>query len=221
MKIFIIEDDSVLREELSKLLSSYGYECTWSDDFENIITAALGAAPDLILLDINLPYYDGYHICRNIRKTSTVPVIIVTSRNTDVDELMAMNLGADDFITKPYNKQILLARISAVLKRSSNSASVSREMECGGVALSLSKGCITKDGKTEDLTKNEIKILSVLMKNAGSIVPREELMDELWQSDEFIDDNTLTVNVNRLRHKLSSIGAENFIATRRGQGYII
>lgn len=220
MKIYIIEDDTVLREELAKMLEVYGYSCNYTDDFENVITLTQSEKPDLILLDINLPYYDGYHICREIRKQSEVPIIVVTSRSTDMDELMGINLGADDFVTKPYNRQILLARIEAVLKRTKQKVHM-EAIEYRGLVLSLAKSIVTFETKTEELTKNELQILSLLIKNAGRIVSREELMNELWQSDEFVDDNTLTVNVNRLRHKLNFVGANDFITTKRGQGYMI
>ena len=220
MKIYIIEDDIVLRKELVKLLSLYNYECSYDDDYENIISLALKSNADLILLDLYLPFFDGYHICREIRKVSDIPIIVVTSRSTDMDELMSMNLGADDFITKPYNTQILLARIANLLKRSSgkNNAELS---EYKGVKLDIGKSMIYYQNKEIELTKNEMKIFSVMIKNIGRIVSRDELMNELWQSDEFVDDNTLTVNVNRLRKKLNEIGATDFIKTKRGQGYII
>ena len=220
MKIYIIEDDKVLRTELMKLLNSYGYECAYSDDWQNIIQLALQESPDLILLDITLPIFDGFHICREIRKQSEVPIIVVTSRSTDMDELMSMNLGADDFVTKPYNTQILIARIAALLKRSV-AATALQSTEYKGVTFQQAKGIITFEGNSAELTKNEMKILSVLLKNTGKIVSRDELMNELWQSDEFVDDNTLTVNVNRLRKKLEDIGSKNFITTKRGMGYLI
>lgn len=220
MKIFIIEDDETLRLELVKFLSSYGYTCTFSDDFENIITHTLNDNADLILLDINLPYQDGYHICREIRKVSTVPIIVVTSRQTDMDEIMSMNLGADDFVTKPYNTQILLARISALLNRSQMN-NVGEKIQKNGLCVLPTRSTILFDNKETDLTKNELRILTLLIRNAGRIVSRGELMDELWQSDVFIDDNTLTVNVNRLRSKLDEIGAHDYITTKRGQGYIV
>lgn len=220
MNIFIIEDDRVLRTELMKLLCSYGYQCDYSEDWQSIVQIALQASPDLILLDINLPLFDGFHICREIRKQSEVPIIVVTSRSTDMDELMSMNLGADDFVTKPYNTQILVARIAALLKRSTH-VSVSEEIEYKGVSFQPSKGVISYGVRSAELTKNEMKIMTVLLKNAGKIVSRDELMDELWQSDEFVDDNTLTVNVNRLRKKLENIGAADFIATKRGMGYLV
>ena len=220
MKLFIIEDDVVLRTELISLLESYNYSCETSDDFKNIISEATDSNADLILLDINLPYYDGYHVCREIRKRSDVPIMVVTSLNNDMDELMSMNLGADDFITKPYNVQILLARIGAILKRT-NQKNYSSEAEYKGLTLSMAKSTVYYENKEAELTKNELRILSVLMQNANSIISRDELMDELWQSDEFVDDNTLTVNVNRLRKKLEEIGAADFIKTKRGQGYMI
>lgn len=220
MNIFIIEDDKVLRTELMKLLCAYGYHCDYSEDWQSIVQIALQASPDLILLDINLPLFDGFHICREIRKQSEVPIIVVTSRSTDMDELMSMNLGADDFITKPYHTQILLARIAALLKRSVHMAH-SDATEYKGVSFQPSKGMISCGSHSAELTKNEMKIMSVLLKNAGKIVSRDELMDELWQSDEFVDDNTLTVNVNRLRKKLENIGAADFIATKRGMGYLV
>lgn len=219
MKIYLIEDDIVLREELSIFLKNYGYICESDNDFTNIIDLALQSKADLILLDINLPHQDGYTICREIRKRSDVPIIIVTSRNTDMDELMSMNLGADDFVTKPYNTQILIARIEAILRRKSSVENI--KLEYNGIYFFPEKS-IVKYGENEiELTKNEKNILSILFRKQGYVVSRNELMEELWQSDEFVDDNTLTVNINRLRKKLSQLGVENIISTRRGQGYIL
>lgn len=220
MKIYIIEDDKKLRAELVKLLSAYKYDCSFDDDYENIISLALEKQPDLILLDVNLPVFDGYYICREIRKQSDVPIIIVTSRSTDMDELMSMNLGADDFITKPYHSQILLAHISAVLKRC-NSQSFAEKVEYRGLTLYPSQSKISYQENETDLTKNEMKILTILINNAGRIVSRNDLMNALWQSDEFVDDNTLTVNVNRLRKRIKEIGAPELITTKRGLGYIL
>lgn len=219
-RIFIIEDDQLLRVELAKMLETYGYTCEVSDEFERIIEVALSARADLILLDINLPYYDGHHICREIRKQSDVPIIVVTSSSSDMDELMSMNLGADDFVTKPYNKQILLARIGAVLKRTQAKGEI-EQIEHKGVTLYPAKSIVAYEGVQAELTKNELRILSILMHHRGEIVSRDEIMEELWQSEEFVDDNTLTVNVNRLRKKLDEIGAVSFIQTKRGQGYMI
>ena len=218
--IFIIEDDKTIREELAIFLSRYGYNCTSSTDFENIVEHALASKSNLILLDINLPYYDGYYICREIRKRSNVPIIVVTSRQSEMDELMSMNLGADDFITKPYNTQILLARISSVLRRMYQNIDMDF-LEFKGLKFNISQSLIEFNGEKIDLTKNESKILYSLIKNKEKIVSRNKLMDELWQSDEFVDDNTLTVNINRLRKKMESIGAVDILQTKRGQGYIL
>ncbi len=218
--LFLVEDDPVIRGELSKLLTKYGYECRTSEDYARMPEAILQQEPQLVLLDINLPVYDGFYICRELRKRSQVPVIIVTSRESDADELIGMNLGADDFITKPYNTQILLARISAVLKRAYPSAPP-QILHSGKVSLDLSRGTAECGGQTAELTKNEMKILHLLMANPGRILPREELMDALWQTEEFVDDNTLTVNINRLRKKLEGIGVTDFLITKRGQGYLI
>lgn len=220
MKIYIIEDDTKLRTELVKLLSSYQYNCSFDDDSQNIISHALQAKPDLILLDVNLPVFDGYYVCRELRKLSDIPIIIVTSRSTDMDELMSMNLGADDFITKPYHSQILLARISAVLKRC-NGQGISEKAEYKGITIYPLQSKISYGGSEAELTKNEMKILTLLINNAGKIVSRNDLMNALWQSDVFVDDNTLTVNVNRLRKRIEEIGAPELITTKRGQGYMI
>lgn len=220
--IAIIEDTEIIREELSKLLLKYGYKTTLLTDFENVIEDVLKSNADLVLLDINLPYYDGYHICREIRKKSSVPLIIVTSRDSDMDELMSMNLGADDFITKPYNTQILLARIEAILRRSKEVKDDSNILTYKNLKLDLSKGIvILEDGNTLELTKNEIKILSYLMERKGEIVSREDLMEYLWNSDYYVDDNTLSVNVTRIRKKLQEVGVTDVIETRRGLGYIM
>ena len=217
-KILIIEDDAVIRTELKILLEKYGYTVIITEDFGNMEKLVAESNPHLVLLDINLPVYDGYHICKEIRKTSKVPVIVVTSRDSDMDELMSMNLGADDFITKPYNTQILLARISAILSRvySTESANV---LTFAGLLLDMGKSTITYKDRSIELTKNELRILTMLMKNKGAITSRDDIMNELWQSDEFVDENTLTVNINRLRKKLHEIGAINILKTKRGQGY--
>lgn len=217
----IIEDEVIIREELKSFLSKYNYEVIAPSDFENVIEFILNENPDLILLDINLPIFDGYYICREIRKTSDIPIIIVTSRDSDMDELMSMNLGADDFVTKPYNTQILLARIVALLKRSGGSSNTSKYLIYNNFKINLSNATISLEDKEIELTKNEIKILSCLIENKGSIVSREMLMEYLWKSDYFVDDSTLTVNITRLRRKLEGIGIKDAIETRRGFGYIM
>lgn len=219
-KILIIEDDKKIREELSTFLSKNGYHCEVLCDFERIIEEILAVNPDLVLLDINLPFLDGYYICRELSRQSVIPIIVVTSRDTELDELMAMNFGADDFITKPYNTQILLAHISSVLKRAARE-SVTDRMDCGGFAINLSRSSIEySDGECE-LTKNELKILTLLYEKRGVIVNRDELMTQLWNSNMFVDDNTLTVNINRLRNKLEEAGLGQVIETKRGRGYMV
>ena len=219
-KIFIVEDEKTIREELSIFLSRYGYEIEAPENFENIIEDIKKSNSDLILLDINLPIFDGYYICREVRKFSEIPIIVVTSRDSDIDELMSMNLGADDFITKPYNTQILLARIASIIRRTYQNLD-SEVFEFKGLKYNMSTSEMTFDNKKCELTKNESKILFTLMKNKERIVSRNDLMKALWQDDEFVDDNTLTVNINRLRKKLEEIGAVDYIQTRRGQGYIL
>ena len=219
-KIFIIEDEEKIRLELSTFLNRYGYETSYSTDFENIVDISLKEEPDIILLDINLPYYDGYYICREIRRKSNVPIIVVTSRNSEVDELMSMNLGADDFITKPYNTQILLARIASIIRRTYQNLD-SEVFEFKGLKYNMSTSEMTFDNKKCELTKNESKILFTLMKNKERIVSRNDLMKALWQDDEFVDDNTMSANINRLSKKLEEIGAVDYIQTKRGQGYIL
>lgn len=218
--LFLIEDDIALRQQLVTFLQGYGYTCSFSENFNNIVEVVLQHNPQLILLDINLPYQDGYHICKELRKKTDIPIIVVTSRATDMDELMSINLGADDFVTKPYNTQILLARISSLLRRSQQNYS-QRKLEYQGLLFFPEQSKVEFAGKQADLTKNEQHILSFLFQHKGKVVSRESLMQELWQSDEFVDDNTLTVNINRLRRKLQALGAENMIVTKRGQGYIL
>lgn len=220
-KIIIIEDEEVIREELESFLSKYGYSVIAPTDFANIIDIIEMEKGDLILLDINLPIFDGYYICREIRKKSEVPIIIVTSRDSDVDELMSMNLGADDFITKPYNTQILLAHIASILKRTYGNTSANNVLIYGDLELNLSNASILYKGKDLELTKNEVKILSYLISKKGNIVSRDSLMAHLWKIDYFVDDSTLSVNVTRLRKKLEEIGMQNPIETRRGLGYIM
>ncbi|MGG7162789.1 response regulator transcription factor [Clostridium ihumii] len=220
-KITIIEDDEVIREELKSFLENYGYMVKAPVDFKNILNFLENEDSDLILLDINLPVYDGYYICREIRKKSDVPIIIVTSRDSDMDELMSMNLGADDFVTKPYNTQILLARISVLLKRTHGNNNMKAILTYKDFEINLANATIKHMGKEMELTKNEVKIMSCLIENKGSIVSRERLMEYLWNSDYFVDDSTLSVNVARLRKKLENIGIKNAIETRRGLGYIM
>lgn len=219
-KIYIVEDDNKIRNELSVLLNKYGYATKFSDDYENIVEDVLNSDTHLVLIDVNLPLFDGYHICRQLRKASDIPIIIVTSRNSETDELMSMNLGADDYVTKPYNTQILLSRIASILKRTYNKEN-SNVITYKDIKLNMSNGNIAFKNNSIELTKNEMKILYIFMTKPNTIITRDEIMSELWQSEEFVDDNTLTVNINRLRKKLSDIGVDNFLITKRGQGYMV
>lgn len=220
-KILIIEDSEVIREELKLLLTRYGYDIIAPENFENMVEYVNEQKPHLVLLDINLPVFDGFYICREIRKTSKTPIIIVTSRDSEVDELMSINLGADDFVTKPYNTQILLARINSVLKRAYGDMENSNTLTYKDLQLNLSEGTVKAYDKVLELSKNELKILSYLIKNKGNIISRDKLMNYMWNSDVFVDDNTLSVNVNRLRKKLEEIDLKEYIETRRGLGYIM
>lgn len=218
MKIFVVEDEAEICKELSVLLQKYGYAYESSTDFAHITDHILKAEADLVLLDINLPYQDGYTICREIRKQSDIPIIVLTSRNTDFDELMSLNIGADDFISKPYNAQVLIARIQKILKRTYE-AQVNSVLIHKGLTINLLKAAASYGDKEVELTKNELGILRLLVVNKGNVIPRDAIIDELWQSDEFIDENTLNVNIVRLRKKLSEIGAPDYLETKRGLGY--
>jgi DNA-binding response OmpR family regulator len=218
--VMIVEDDSAIRKELQALLERYGYEVKAAADFSRIVETALEERPHLILLDINLPYFDGFQICRKLREKSKIPVIMVTSRDSEMDELMSLNLGADHFVAKPYNPQILLAKISALLSRAYENEG-SRMLRMGALQLDLGKSEASMGAETAELTRNEMRILQILLESNGTIVSRDQMMNALWQTDSFVDDNTLAVNVNRLRKKLQAIGAGDFLKTKRGMGYAL
>jgi len=181
----------------------------------------VGARPHLVLLDINLTVFDGFHVCRELRSRSEVPIIFLTSRDSDMDQVMGMTLGGDDYITKPYSGDVLLARVSAVLRRVYGRAPLVDAVEHGGLRLDLSTGVASHGAQQVELTRNELKLLHALMEKQGTLVTREQLMQRLWSSDLFIDENTLTVNIARLRAKLAEIGLDGYIETRRGLGYIV
>lgn len=217
-KILIIEDDEAIRSELQKLLTNSGYEAQITDTFSNVKEQIEKIKPDLILLDINLPELNGEVILKEIRKESDIPVVMVTSRTSEVDEVLSMSYGADDFITKPYNPTVLLLRIQNIFKRMTRTGE--RQMY-NDLEVNFSKLTIS-DGQTEiRLTKNEMIVFSFLLTNRGKIVTRDDLMTDLWNNDEYINDNALTVNISRLRNKLAEIGYEGAIETRKGQGYIL
>lgn len=220
-KILVVEDDHQIQQELVLLLQRNGFEAQAPTSFESAPQQIVAAHPDLVLLDLNLPGIDGQQICREVRQLSNVPIIVVTSRNTDLDELMVLSLGADDFIAKPYNTQILLMHITSVLRRVNSDVTTGTKLSHAGVTLDSSSCKVSANQKSVELTKNELRILSLLMQNVGTVVSRQRIQEELWQSDEFVDDNTLTVNISHLRNTLASIGVEDFVMTRRGLGYVI
>ncbi len=219
--IMIIDDNEQLQNELENMLLNNGYLVTKIKEFNNVFSQVEKSNPDLILLDINLPNEDGFKICTEIRSFSKVPIIFITSRNTNIDELMGITLGGDDFITKPYNTQILLARISSLLKRAYPNDKSMDIMEYKGLKLNILSSTIEHDENIVELTKNELKILYYLLNNKGKIVSRVDIMEYLWDSSLFVNDNTLTVNITRIRNKIEEIGISDFIKTKRGQGYII
>ena len=228
MQIVIVEDDEGIRKELKRLLENAFYEVVTIETFENVAgqISSMTPAPDLVLLDLNLPGEGGFDICTKLKEHSDVPIIFLTSRTDSMDELTGILKGADDYITKPFNPPILLARIGVVLKRTTNkNAEKSRtdalNLEYRGVILNVAGGYIEHDGKKADLTKNELKILHLLYQKKGEIVPRLDMIEYLWDNEVFIDDNTLSVNVTRLRGKLADIGVTDFIETKRGMGYRI
>lgn len=217
-KIMIAEDNEALARELKIFLQSNGYECICLERFDRVPEDVADNSPDLLLLDLGLPGTDGHYICRQLRKSSDIPIIIITSRNSEIDELMSFNFGADNFVTKPFNLQILLARISVLLRRSDSS---SDRINICGFTFNTAKGTVTANGSEAILTKNEQMILNCLISRRGTIVTREAIMQYLWEDESFIDDNTLTVNIARLRKKLDGLGLGSVIETRRGQGYIL
>lgn len=220
-KILIVEDEEKIRKELEIFLNKNGFKAKGLEKFDNTVEDILKENADLILLDINLPYIDGLYICKELRKTSNVPIIMLTSRDTEIDELISLNYGADQYVTKPYNIQILLAKIIGLLKRSQNAGSNQDKLNCENFILNVSQSAIEKEDKKIELTKNEFRILYYLVINKNKIVSREDIINYLWESESFIDDNTLTVNMKRLRDKLEELDLQDIIETKRGQGYIL
>ena len=211
-KILIIEDDEKLRCELETFLNKNGFVATSLKKFDNAVEDILKIQADLLLLDINLPYTDGEFICKEIRKTSNVPIIMVTSRDSEMDELLSLNYGADQYVTKPYNIQILLAKIVGLLKRNQNAGNNPDKIDCGEFVLNTAGRIIEKEDNKVELTKNEYKILEYLVIHRQQVISRDEIMDYLWESEEFVDDNTLNVNIKRLRMKLEELGLTDKIA---------
>lgn len=222
MKVLLVEDEPTIRETVADELEKWGFKVWTSTNFEHILNDFLAQSPQLVLLDINLPYFDGFYWCRKIREVSKVPIIFLSSRDNPMDMVMAMNMGGDDFVQKPFYTDVLVAKIQALMRRTySYTQTETNVVEYEGVVLNLQSGEVTYHNQILELTKNEFKILQILMQNIGSIVSRDNIMRKLWENESFVDDNTLTVNVARVRKKLAELGKEEFIHTKKGQGYII
>ncbi len=220
-KIFIVEDDPVISAALAEHMGSWGWETRRCADFSNVLGEYAAFGPHLTLLDISLPFFNGYHWCSEIRRVSKAPVMFISSASEDMNIVMAMNMGGDDFIAKPFELNVLTAKIQALLRRSYDFGAASSLMECGGAVLNRSDGSFVFNGGRIELTRNEYRIILSLFERRGAVVTREELMLALWETDAFVDDNTLTVNMTRLRRKLEGAGLAGFIRTRKGVGYII
>ena len=220
-RILIIEDDDTIAKNIAAHFNRWNYETKQIADFKNIMEEFLKFAPQLVLLDIVLPFYNGFYWCQEIRKISKVPILFLSSMNDNMNIVMAMNMGGDDFVEKPFDLNVLTAKIQALLRRAYSFTGQLNVLEYRDVILNLNDAAVTFHGERMELTKNDFKILQILMENAGKIVKRDRIMERLWESDEFIDDNTLTVNMTRLRKKLESIGICDFIATKKGIGYVI
>ena len=218
-QIFVVEDDAAIRGELLQVLERNGFQTAHCERFDHVVEDVLAADPDLVLLDLTLPGTDGQFVCRELRAESTVPIVVLTSRVTEIDEVMSMTMGADDFVSKPYSSRVLIARITALLRRVG--ASEPATLKHAGVELDPARSLAYANGRQVELTKNEMRILSLLMSKAGTIVSREAIMRDLWDSDAFVDDNTLTVNINRLRGTLEKIGVTGYLTTHRGRGYSV
>lgn len=220
-RILIVEDDETIAGAMEKHLASWGYEARCVREFANVMQDFVEFDPQLVLLDVSLPCFNGYHWCGEIRRVSKTPVVFISSAADNMNIVMAMNLGGDDFIAKPFDLQVLTAKVQALLRRSYDFAGQSRLMQWRGAILNTEASCLTFQGTRLELTKNENRILQVLLENKGRTVSRDRLMERLWDSDSFVDDNTLTVNVTRLRRKLSEAGLSGMIVTRKGEGYRI
>ena len=218
-KILLVEDDEVIRQQVKKILEQWEYEVVLVEDFMEVLSLFVKEEPHLVLMDIGLPLFNGYHWCQEIRKVSKVPIMFLSSRDRAMDIVMAINMGGDDFVTKPFDQNVLLAKIQGLLRRSYEFGKDQSLLEYMGVILNLKAMDLVYQGEVVSLTKNEFQILQVLFERSGNIVSREDLMKELWNSDFFIDDNTLSVNVARLRKKLEAVGLKDFIETKKGVGY--
>ncbi len=223
VKVYIVEDDVVIRDTIQKHLKKWGFEIGVAGDFNNILNEFLEFEPQLVILDVNLPYFDGFYWCNQIREVSNVPIIFLSSRNSRMDQIMGMNMGADYYIEKPVDLDVLMARINALLRRTYSYTELEEPnvLEYHNVFLHIDTNTLSYLEEKIELTKNEFLILYELMKQKGAIVSRDEIMRVLWEDESFVDDNTLTVNIVRIRKKLAEIGIKDFIKTKKGQGYMI
>lgn len=221
LKIFIVEDDDVILKALEKFLKNWSYDVYFPDDFSSVYENFIKINPDLVLLDVSLPFFNGYYWCEQIRKSSNVPIIFISSADENLNKIMAMNMGADDYISKPFDLDLLLAKIKALLRRSYEYKDFSNNISYKDLMIDRDRMVLKFDNKEISLSKNEYLILEMMFKHPEKIFKREEFMDKIWQTDEFIDDNTLTVNIMRLRKKLEDIGLKDFIKTKKKVGYYI
>lgn len=219
--IFIVEDDPVIAREMDNFLTSWGHNVKCAQDFKNVTAEFADFNPQLVLLDISLPFFNGYCRCREIRKLSDVPIIFISSAADNMNIVTAVNMGGDDFLPKPFDLSVLNAKVQAILRRTYELSGAGNLKEHRGAVLNKQSAAVSYRGKSAELTKNEYRILLTLMEKSGEIVTRESIMEQLWQDESFVDENTLTVNVTRLRKKLESIGLADFITTKKGIGYII
>lgn len=220
-KMLIVEDDPMIADEVAAQIAPWGIEAKKADDLRNVMQVFAKFQPHIVLLDISLPFFNGYHWCEQIRAVSKVPVIFISSASDNMNIVMAMNLGADDFVSKPFDMNVLTAKVRALLRRTYDFGASVPLLEHKGAILNTGDGSLSVNGEKVSLSKNEYRILLCLMENKGKTVSREKLMERLWQTDQFIDENTLTVNVNRLRKKLDAAGLADFIETKLGVGYIV
>ena len=220
-RILIVEDDATIAEAIRKHIQSWGLEARCVEDFRNVLAEFAELDPQLVLLDIALPFYNGYHWCGEIRKVSQVPIMFISSAGDNMNIVMAMNMGGDDFIAKPFDLNVLTAKIQAILRRTYHFAGQVKILEHRGALLNTADASLTYQGQHIELTKNDYRILQALMENKGRVVSRDTLMQRLWETDSFVDENTLTVNMTRLRKKLEAAGLKDFIITKKGLGYLI
>ena len=220
-RIFIVEDDPIIARTVRQGLLQWGYDVRCAEDFSRVTQEFAAFDPQLVLMDISLPFFDGYHWCAEIRKISTAPILFISSAGDNLNILRALDAGADDFVSKPFDLSVLMAKVQALLRRAYDFAGQSAYLTCGDLMLNTSDGAVTCRGQRAELTRNENRILTVLMENKGKIVSRDALMARLWETDSFVDENTLTVNITRLRRRLEDAGLHDFIATKKGVGYLV